>query len=303
MSVPGRVEYHDFVRKSKQSGDHIPIIQSHTAITGRFSMRKLDKYFKDNNTWRFKPLDNKVVAGKRPFNPMPLNLFDDEIREIIKSDGLIGIMLDEKRTMGKDLPADIKNIKIHQPEGDRIKVTLASNVNFHLNTLPNYKRAQRHLGHFLFKQKYPEKRLKKSLIKRDCKDQNDEMKMVQCQIDHLREKMKPVTASIFINQLLHVAKVQGNVKVWDHLCIGSDYDGVINAIDTYTDASKLDTFGKDLIAYWKFQLNRNSRRYTRLTYGLTVEKIIQKVLWDNSMAFMQKYFTDDYRVKGIDPNP
>jgi microsomal dipeptidase-like Zn-dependent dipeptidase len=75
FSPNARRAYFDMVR-----GRGIPVIASHTAVNGRPS---LSDYQKEKTT--------------HPFNPANINLFDDEIAEICNSDGIIGIMLDEKR--------------------------------------------------------------------------------------------------------------------------------------------------------------------------------------------------------------
>lgn len=48
------------------------------------------------------------------------------------------------------------------------------------------------------------------------------------------------------NNLVHIAKVAGD-KAWKHVCIGSDYDGLINAINGCKDSSEIKNLFSDMV--------------------------------------------------------
>ncbi|MBK8501044.1 MAG: hypothetical protein IPL46_01920 [Saprospiraceae bacterium] len=99
MSPAAREDYHAFIKRKRAEGDLIPIIQTHTGVSGRAKMSEARIASK---TLELKLRDRK----KSFFNTGSINLFDDEIRDIIESKGMIGIMLDEKRIAGKILPPE-----------------------------------------------------------------------------------------------------------------------------------------------------------------------------------------------------
>ena len=94
MSWQARIEYYHLL-KTKYQNQSIPIICSHSGVNGRKSISEA----------KSKP-PKKKDKKKSTFDTGNINLFDDEIRTIINSDGLIGVMIDERRILGKKLPAD-----------------------------------------------------------------------------------------------------------------------------------------------------------------------------------------------------
>ncbi len=321
MSVRSRQEYHDFVFNARQVRDWIPIIQSHTAASGRASMRQVVQLQDGGKNWRKGPYPEEDVKYPGQLVDLGLNLFDDEIREIIDSDGLIGIMLDEKRILGKKLPEDISQIEAARLTLDVVgaKKLLEKYVGkpgvkrkflkkdyFHrkyvVNRCSKFKHAKKLLGIFLFVQKYCAQQLDAGGL--DDQTQAvlvEDQQQIQEVIDHIRSRLKPISASLILHQVLYLSEVGGSAAL-DHLCIGSDFDGVINPLDTYPDASYLGTLSQDLLSHWTEMRLKGVERYEKHRRGLTPQVIIQKLLWGNADRFMSRYFTDEYLADGIHPD-
>ncbi len=299
MSVQSRIDYHRFIGKKRNAGDDIPIIQTHTAVSGRKSM-----YVHDLSTGFVEdPIEGEVMAENADtLVTIALNLFDDEIIDILRTGGLIGIMLDEKRILGKRFPT-------FTPQSQYTLTNKQGKSKSYLIKSPSsYKEAKKRLGKYLFRQKY------NSLHREDSQDpdiQDTRLKIrarTQDNIDQIRNALKPMLCSLFLNQLFHIARVYqdhaalddaGNVivekagKVWSHICIGSDFDGVINPLDAYPDASYLQEFVNDLSRFWQSHLQVSE--FNQYLFGFTPAEIVEKIAWSNAMGFLKKYFSMKYR--------
>ncbi len=286
MSPAARIWYHDLVKERKKNGDHIPIIQSHTAVSGRPSARKFVK-----QKFSKKPRQDEKSNGQAfldTVNTSPLNLYDDEIREIVDSDGLIGVMLDEKRILGKTLPAFSENnfTKIGSEE------ILLNNKD--INT---YKETKRSLGKRYLKLSRNEKklmRLKGSSQANKIEKVKARIAKINSEIEQIRSILRPVSCAIFLNQVLHLARVVNDRKIYFHICLGTDFDGVINPLDTYPDGSYINQFRDDLIVFWEKRISEGLKDFDKLRFGLSTSEIIDNLMWNNAEAFLAKYFTDKY---------
>ncbi|MEZ4884972.1 MAG: hypothetical protein R3E32_09635 [Chitinophagales bacterium] len=230
MSAQARIDYYKLLQTTYKD-QPIPIICSHSAVNGRKTI--LEAY-----TYPAK----KKAQKKSTFNLGNINLFDDEIRTIINSDGLIGVMIDERRILGKKLPED----------------ALATDMDMY------------------------------ALWKKES-----------------QEKAKSVCISVIFNQLLHIVAVYGSEKAWNHICLGSDYEGLINPVDLYTSAEGFKNMETDFVTHWEERLaipdsdNPQVQRYKELVFDKTPAYFIRKFLWENSMDFLQKYFNDGYLLDGV----
>ncbi|MFU8804429.1 MAG: hypothetical protein ACNA8W_11510 [Bradymonadaceae bacterium] len=93
---------------------------------------------------------------------------------------------------------------------------------------------------------------------------------------------------LLINQIFGVVDVimqddrlpvAEKIKVWDRVCIGSDYDGVIDPISAYPTAVAFPRFADDLHQ----ALERH--RHTRLIAEIGVEALVEKICWRNAYEF------------------
>ncbi len=87
LSVNSRKRFYEILEQEYGYAE-IPIIVSHGAVTGT---RSFDEYSKIDMPGAY--------TGK--FNSDDINFYDDELAIIAESDGLFGVMLDERRVAGK----------------------------------------------------------------------------------------------------------------------------------------------------------------------------------------------------------
>ncbi|HRK27340.1 MAG TPA: membrane dipeptidase [Chitinophagales bacterium] len=221
MSLKSRLEYYQLLNEKYQN--NIPILYSHGGVNG---IENLETAFK--NSLQFKR-DRSKVNKKSYLHQWSFNLYDDEIKLIHQSKGLIGIMLEDTRLGGK---VAVKSIK----------------------------------------------------------------KTIDWSQQQKDEYIK-----LFMASPLHIVKVIGNVSAWDIIALGSDFDGAINPMDTYQDASRMQELRFDVIDFlYRVQQNRlaiTKERYlfdnaeiVALMYGLTPEQIADKMLRSNALNFLANNF-------------
>lgn len=97
MNTASRKSYYELL-DTKYVGENIPVIASHGAVNGKRSII----------AWR----ETDYPESLPYFNDIDINLYDDELIRIAKSNGLFGIQLDERRIGSKKA---IKESKIWFP--------------------------------------------------------------------------------------------------------------------------------------------------------------------------------------------
>jgi len=309
MSVAARQDYHQHVKD--QVDDPIPIVQTHTCVNGR-------SWNESRKDWIKKNLDlKKRRRDKICFNTSAINTFDEEIVDIVESDGLIGIMLDEKRLVGEILPPDTNKLilDLDLPYDKRTSpgavdggaFELATNKEpksrFHYNK-DRFKVAM--LSYVKAKGKL-EMALEGSPAAAEIERLRKKVQKKKDPVDKLRGLLLPIEMSLLMNQFLHIIKVTGgkDSKAWYHICIGSDYEGVINPLDIFYYAGDLSDLKSSMVNFWHFAIQKarfddEFKMYDDfLLDGLTPEFIVNRILWGNAKDFMRKYFNEGYRKYGI----
>lgn len=106
---------------------------------------------------------------------------------------------------------------------------------------------------------------------------------------------------LFLASPLHIAKVVGQASAWDIIALGSDFDGAINPMDSYKDASRMQELRSDIIDF----LNRvndnsliidkdkylfNNEEIIALLFNIEPEIIADKILRSNALRFLSVNF-------------
>lgn len=231
MSVYTRYQFYQYREDLIEEDPKIarlPIISSHTGFTfcpleefleGR--QYKNEVSFVDGRKITTIQAKNRKI-GKTNFllnnklycNPWTINLFDEEIVEIMRSGGLIGISLDQ-RVIGA-AKSWVDGIR-----GEYFKDAEAI-------PLLEWEKWFREGKLDIEKYEEPERRTDR-------------------QVRHIM---------LFCHQLVYAVKIgyknlpwAGNASPWDHLCLGSDFDGLINPINGYEDVTKTSSLRSDLKKY------------------------------------------------------
>jgi len=72
-------------------------------------------------------------------------------------------------------------------------------------------------------------------------------------------------------------------RVWDCICLGTDYDGMIDPLTRYPTALDLDQFAEDLRA------ELHAHRHTRFIEEIGVDTLVDKICWKNADAFVRRH--------------
>ena len=298
MSAKARMDYRDMIFNDF-AGEDIPIIQTHTGVNGRKKMEEATGSIKSVEL-------RKGKQKKSHFFTSSINLFDDEIVDIIRSNGLIGIMLDEKRIIGKKLaPTSLFYASLLPNEID------GSNY----KTQPIQKKYEGYKD--LFKDAInafvkAKKQLECKLINSNSVSKNEEtlratVMQTKGKADTFRELMENVFISILGVQFVHIAKVYKEARSadntlpdrdpWDHICIGSDYEGVINPLDIYFYSSDLVNIENRLTLFFTNAYHNPQKRFA--IYRDTMEDnkfsdYAKRIVWENSQWFLERYFNSKY---------
>ena len=121
-----------------------------------------------------------------------------------------------------------------------------------------------------------------------------------------REELAHEYVMLVVANMLHIVKTVGSRKGWDIITLGTDFDGLINAMDVFpTIKSMPDLFGRienfldnpDRIEGTPF----DEDYIEFLKFNLTGKEIVQKMKYQNAERFMERYFNDEFLLKNDGP--
>ena len=182
-------------------------------------------------------------------------MYDEDITEILASDGLIGVSLDIRILgMGNDRQV------AHEHEAERLS------LNEQLFSV------HEHLAH----------------------GQNDD--------DHLpdtRIQASLAHVEYLCNNLLHIVRVGRKSigdRVWDHICVGSDFDGLIVSIEYQPNRRVKANNIPDLRAKLKETLPNVAQKMGMplivdgTAPDVFLERVLDKFFLKNALRFLEKYY-------------
>ena len=275
MDVMARRDYIDHLKEIYYpKGDTIPIIISHAAVSGKKELfaraMGLSPMFDDYKEF-IDPLDFyeeelfsphyptivqcwKDKLGLTPqdikehmksagwFHPMSANLFDEEIQDVYKYGGIIGITLEE-RALGKGA-YNYKN----EPAEAQIGAFFEKNYNTYFGQYSG----------------------SKDQLLKDIKD------------------AEPFVRNLFY--ILEKSGYAGLIKSWEHIAIGSDFDGIMNPIDICPTSADIPKFYSFLLAHLKFYADYLDKRPLLLGFEKDPAPLLNNLFYLNGERFIKKYF-------------
>lgn len=242
MSVESRRDFYAFRRTAFPQ---VPITASHAGCTG-ISRDQVNDYIEEINAPLFNKRKCNLVSYRKPagilpgttFNPWSINLYDEDIVEILSSDGIIGLSLDQ-RILGCGTIAREKMSK---------------------------------------SETFPGIQPDRPLLGRDP----GEGPLVKDPELHFRH---------FCNNIFHIVKLAGRilqprVNPWKKIVIGSDFDGLIDAVDFCTTAAEY----RNIAEYMRDKLPELAAEA-----GVPLPEepgaLIDGILYNNAQAFLEKYYS------------
>lgn len=107
--------------------------------------------------------------------------------------------------------------------------------------------------------------------------------------DFSEERKELYLKSIALN-ILYIVKLADDKKGWNHVCIGSDFDGAINSFEMYDTAEKMPLLKKDLEAFFANPPTDifgafSKKEIKELMHGYSAEEIMNKLFSSNAIEF------------------
>lgn len=92
------------------------------------------------------------------------------------------------------------------------------------------------------------------------------------------------------NQILHVI-AQGGPRAWDHICIGSDFDGLINPINGCMNSTEFVDLEKGLIDMLPKMIEEAEDLYPEFDFEAgDIKMRVRNLMYDNAINFLKKHF-------------
>lgn len=295
MSLKARKEYYRILRTDFPN-ENIPVIASHAAVTG-ISYQNIEATCLPEGNPALINVRYKMppghIAGTR-FNPCSINLYDEEIDIIIRSGGIIGLNFDE-RLLG------IKK----RSDPDPTEYFSKTEVSCSEFTVPpvGAEAAEEELS--LLEQRIDdlesilENNLESFLIS-VCDDPGNFRSYIEMwrrirnsfrELQRLRlREERPLlhferAINHLCNNILHIALVGGSAA-WKHICIGSDFDGLINSLEVGRNARKYKSLSEALKIWLPISAGRNAPAY----HITDIDSQVDDIMFGNAFRFLQDNF-------------
>lgn len=271
----------------KSLGIKSPLVSSHSGLCGiRFlsASESFSDYIfssrKEGNCYRVKvgkPANYKFNNFPSPgFNATTINLFDEDIKAIYDSDGLLGISLDE-RVLGYT-----KAWRLNQDSfSDNVEtITLRGRGTKKILTDTDFLSSEENKALGLFN-------TTKGKRLYQCADAEELTDLITGNSSDIA----PHQFHHFLNQILHCVKLgkdyDGEAGVEKMLtkilCVGSDFDGLIEAIDWCTSCREIGFLKKKFIRDFEKAIIANG---LFLPQNWSIDRIADRIFYENGRDFV-----------------
>ncbi len=202
------------------TGEKIPVIVSHTGVNGFATIAESEMH---GTPETIHDVADELYNNSKKFNPWDVFISDEEIMYIHKSGGLIGLNLDERIMMGKEV---LDNTK----KRTRWKFPWIADIIW---------------------------------------------------IEPLIEEILHIARSIYL-------QTPDENAIWDNICIGSDYDGMITPIKAYRNANKFPKLNKMIFKQLKKRIN--TEQFLTNKSDSEIWEITDRIVRKNALRFLKKHY-------------
>lgn len=271
MSPKSRQEYYQHL---KDNNLNVPIIVSHASIGDAPNLNCFIKGTQENRSF---------VAPENYFNTSSLSLNSEDIDQIVLSDGLIGIIFHEKRIAH----ADAMKKKAYR-------------VNLNKKIIEGCDSQIEQLQFQITEAKFISE---KTRLVRKIENRMEKKRKA---INDLKEAyVKMIMANIYmVVETVYLRNNLNKGKGWEHVCVGSDFDGTINKMDYLGTANEFPELRERMLNFLKqpkelkgFNKSWTGKRLKELQFGIDPEILTDMFFTENVKLFLKKYFNEGY-LKG-----
>jgi len=251
-------------------GGNWPLVCTHAGLTGIHSENRY-RYFLHNRSFgndflrvkHYKPVG--YLEGTS-FNPSSINLYDEDVERIIKSGGLIGLSMDQRilgvpedGMMSPDYTDEIYEQEVISP-GER---DLFRDRNLNRDTVPD-----------------------EAVLKPESIRLAD------------RQNAPMFHARHFLNQVFHlfvIARRSGipAAQMAERVCIGSDFDGLINPLDCCPNVTATGNFKAFLLQQIKAcddEFSNHPLIDFRISDLITYPDLLDNIFFRNGLGFLRQWY-------------
>ncbi len=242
-----------------------PIIASHMAVTGcswhNKPVIKLRKK-KAHAVYKVKYERQKGHIAGTYFNPDSINLYDEDIKNILKSGGLIGLIFDE-RVLGYSIHTKSKEF-ISNDEWNAFIAPMSSDEQ---------------------ERKLMDDREDAADELEDQLAEEEEARLLADEGIQRSVEKRRIHLLHLLNNVMHIIKVGqtmgDDIDAGKHIVVGSDFDGLVNAIDCCPTAEDFESFQgilADAIEQYAIDLIPHPAAF------------VEDLFYNNGLAFLKKHF-------------
>jgi microsomal dipeptidase-like Zn-dependent dipeptidase len=203
-----------------QTGEKIPVIVSHTGVNGILTIAESEMH---GTAETIHDVADELYNNSKKFNPWDVFISDEEILIIHKSGGLIGLNLDQRIMMGKEVLDSTK-------KSARWKLPRMADIIW---------------------------------------------------IEPLIEEILHIARSIYL-------QIRDENVIWENICIGSDYDGMITPIKAYRNAKSFPKLDKMIFEQLKKRIN--TEQFLTNKSDSEIREITDRIVWKNALRFLEKHY-------------
>ena len=267
----------------------IPIIASHCGVTGLSWNKFANEVLSVEKEGGVVALQiARPKAGNNPrkawFNPWSINLFDEDIQYIIKSGGLIGISIDQRVLGFEPLFGKITGGTSLIFGEEYMSKEEFDMLGVEVDELP--KRMAAHI---------------KGLKEEQASQQLEKLLGIGEQ-----DFNKRLHTWYFCYNLLHILKIgfdhykdqklntqDAMDKAWEHVCIGSDFDGLIDPVNSFRKITEWNDFEKKLNKHLEdarnFYISIRNNTELPIEGKKGINQYIKQLMFENGKKFIENW--------------
>ncbi len=243
-----------------------PLVCTHAGLTGIPSSGRRSYFLHHRRTadgfLRVRHFKPKGYLAGTSFNASSINLYDDDVLAIIRSGGLIGLSLDQ-RILG--VPEDLMLAPDYMADIYEQEVISPGECDFFRD---------------ISKKELPENAV---LAIEDIRTED-------------RQHYPLYHARHFWNQLFHLFRIAHTHQIpftamAKRICIGSDFDGMINPVDGCPKVTGLESFKNRLLAVFASCEEEFFRLAGyRISAAIPADQLLQHIFYQNGLDFLKLWY-------------
>ena len=250
-------------------GGNWPLVCTHAGLTGIHSEQRY-RYLLQHRVFgegflrvkHYKPLG--YLEGTS-FNPSSINLYDDDVVTIIRSGGLIGLSMDQ-RILGS-------------PEDEMMGIGYLDEI---------YEEEVISAGEREW--------FRGSKADRKTVDDDKVLKLNDIKTERDRRNSYNFHARHFLNHVFHLFQIARTNGIADsviakRICIGSDFDGMINPVDSCKNVTELPAFKQlllDEFINWEAEFEYETG--FRVSDIISPQDLLDNIFYRNGRDFLQEWY-------------